>query len=154
MVPSAAEGQASGAGVPLEIQPGESVMRNHVELLGVLYFVWGSIYVLIGVAFLSLAFGTAAIVTSPDTGGALAVGVAAGVFGALAGISLTWGLVHAWDALAIRRHRHAGRAIAMVLAVLNLFLLPFGTALGIYALWVLTQEETRPLFDIPTHARA
>jgi hypothetical protein len=30
--------------------------------------------------------------------------------------------------------------------VLNLFVLPFGTALGIYALWVLMNEQTRPLF--------
>ncbi len=32
------------------------------------------------------------------------------------------------------------------LAVPNLFVLPFGTALGIYALWVLLHEETRETF--------
>ena len=49
--------------------------------------------------------------------------------------------------------RHAGRAIAIVLAVLNLFLLPFGTALGIYALWVLTHEGARPLFEATADSR-
>lgn len=121
-------------------------MRKHVELVGVLYFVWGSVAILAGLALLSLAFGTASIVTAPG-GDGLAVGFAAAMFAALAAISLTWGAIHMWDAVAIRRHRHSGRAVAMVLAVLNLFLLPFGTALGVYTLWVLTQEEARPLFD-------
>jgi hypothetical protein len=29
----------------------------------------------------------------------------------------------------------------------NLFLLPFGTALGIYALWALIHDGSKPLFD-------
>jgi hypothetical protein len=121
-------------------------MRKHLELVGMLYVVWGGLFVLIGVALLSLAFGTASIVTSTEQGGGVAVGVAAAVFGTLSGISLTWGVAHVWDGVGVRRCRAAGRAIAIVLAVLNLFLLPFGTALGIYALWVLTHEESRPLF--------
>ena len=40
-----------------------------------------------------------------------------------------------------------GRLAAMVLAVPNLFVLPFGTALGIYAMWVLLHDEAR------THVR-
>ncbi len=122
-------------------------MRKHVELVGVLYFVWGGVALLLGVAFLSLAFGTASIEVPPEEAGSLAAGVIVGMFGALAGLSLIWGVVHMWDAVAIRRHRHSGRAVAIVLAVLNLFLLPFGTALGVYALWVLSHEQARPMFD-------
>ncbi len=125
-------------------------MREHVQLLRVLYFVWGALFVLIGIALLALAFGTAAIVPPPDTNGTVETGVAAALVAALAGMSLMWGGVHVWDSVAIRRHRHAARAVAIVLAVLNLFLLPFGTALGIYALWVLTNEGTRPLFEVPS----
>ena len=36
-----------------------------------------------------------------------------------------------------------GRIATLWLAVLNLFVLPFGTALGIYAFWVLLHNETR-----------
>ncbi len=121
-------------------------MRKHLELVGMLYVVWGGLFVLIGVALLALAFGTASIVTSAEEMGGVAVGVAAAVFGTLASFSLIWGVAHVWDGVAIRRYRPAARAIAIVLAVLNLFLLPFGTALGIYALWVLTHEESRPMF--------
>ncbi len=122
-------------------------MRRHVELVGLLYFVWGSLFVLMGIAFLALAFGTAAIVTTVPEDRSFAAGVTAGVFAALAGISLIWGGVHIWDAVAVRHCKGLGRAVALVVAVLNLVLLPVGTALGVYALWVLTQDETRALFE-------
>jgi hypothetical protein len=35
----------------------------------------------------------------------------------------------------------------MALAVLNLFFLPFGTALAVYSFWVLLADPTRRLFD-------
>jgi hypothetical protein len=119
-------------------------MRKHVELVGVLYFVWGALFALVGIAFLALAFGTAAIATSSR---GVAAAVTAATFAGLATVSLIWGAVHIWDAVAVRHHRELARAIAMILAVLNLFFLPVGTALGIYTLWVLTQDETRPLFE-------
>ena len=34
----------------------------------------------------------------------------------------------------------------LTLGVLNLFVLPFGTALGIYAFWVLLHNESRAVF--------
>jgi len=39
----------------------------------------------------------------------------------------------------------------LVLAVFNLFVLPFGTALAVYTFWVLLHNETRALFE-PTPA--
>jgi hypothetical protein len=122
-------------------------MRKHIELVGLLYFVWGALFVLIGVAFLALAFGTAAIATTSPADRRFAAGVTAGVFAALAALSLIWGGVHIWDAVAVRHCKHLGRAVALVVAALNLILLPVGTAIGIYTLWVLTQDETRTLFE-------
>ena len=40
--------------------------------------------------------------------------------------------------------------LALGLAVLNLFVLPFGTALAIYAFWVLLHNESRALFEPST----
>ena len=39
-----------------------------------------------------------------------------------------------------------GRVAALSLAILNLFVLPFGTALGIYTYWVLLHNEARGAF--------
>jgi len=38
------------------------------------------------------------------------------------------------------------RVLTIILSVIHLFSVPFGTALGIYGLWVLLQRETQPLF--------
>ncbi len=122
-------------------------MRKHIELLGVLYFIWGALFVLIGVALLALAVGSAAIATSAPPDRRFAALVMTAAFAGLAAVALIWGGVHIWDAVAVRHCRHTARAVALVLAVLNLILLPVGTALGIYSLWVLTQDETRPLFE-------
>lgn len=122
-------------------------MRKHLELVGVLYFVWGALFVLLGIAFLSFAVGTGAIATSSAGDRRFTAWVTSAVFAALAGLSLIWGIVHIWDAVAVRHCKDLGRAVAMVLAVINLFFLPVGTALGIYMLWVLTQDGTRALFD-------
>ena len=45
-----------------------------------------------------------------------------------------------------------GRTATLGLAVPNLFVLPFGTALGIYAFWVLLHNETRTFFELMTRA--
>jgi len=72
------------------------------------------------------------------------------VFAALA---LLWGGIHVLTGFALRSHRHWARLVGMALAVLNLFFLPFGTALAVYTFWTLLSDETRKLFD-PAHQAA
>ena len=52
----------------------------------------------------------------------------------------------AWAGRALRRGQAAGRSAVLWLSVPNLFVLPFGTALGVYALWVLLHNESRARF--------
>ena len=47
----------------------------------------------------------------------------------------------------VRRRRHWARMGAILLSCVDLLLLPYGTALGVYALWILLRDETRPLFE-------
>lgn len=47
---------------------------------------------------------------------------------------------------ALLAHRQWGRILALILAVFKLFNIPFGTALGIYAFWVLTQDNAETAF--------
>lgn len=120
-------------------------MRAHLTLLGVLQLTWGAAGLLLGASTLILAFGAAALGFTADVDRVSAAATAI-VFGVFAAALLAGGLANAWAGAALRRHRPAGRFAAMGLAVPNLFLLPFGTALGIYAFWVLLHEETRRQF--------
>ena len=46
----------------------------------------------------------------------------------------------------LRRHAGWARLTALAVAVLDLFLVPFGTVLSLYALWVLMHPDVRPQF--------
>jgi len=120
-------------------------MQAHLRLLGVLQLTWGAIGLLLGVATLLLAAGALAIgvLSSGDRVGA---GLTAVVFGIFADALLIGGAANAWAGRSLRRLEPAGRTAVLWLAVPNLFLLPFGTALGIYAWWVLLHNEARAMF--------
>lgn len=123
-------------------------MRPHLDLLGILQLVWGAIGLLLGASMLFLAVGAIAIgVTSPAD--RLAAGVTAGAFVVFAVALLAGGGANAWAGRALRRHQPRARIAVMVLGGLNIFVLPFGTALGIYAFWVLLHNESRALFQHP-----
>jgi heme/copper-type cytochrome/quinol oxidase subunit 3 len=65
---------------------------------------------------------------------------------------LAAGAVNTWAGNALKRRQPAGRLATLALAVPNLFILPFGTALGIYAFWVLLHNEARLQFE-PARSR-
>ena len=120
-------------------------MRSHVNLLGILQLAWGAMGLLVGVSLLLLAVGAVAIArTEADPFTAAFTASLFVVFG-LALSAAGW--ANAWTGRAIRAHRAPGRTLALVLALLNLFVLPFGTALGIYTFWVLLHNESRAMFE-------
>jgi hypothetical protein len=125
-------------------------VERHVHLLGILASLWGALALLVGVSMLLLAI--AALVQVADSAG-LAAGLTAGLFLLVAAFSLIWGGAHLWAAILLRKRRPFGRVLMLGLAVVNLLLLPIGTALGIYALWILLTNEGRRLFE-PPHAVA
>jgi hypothetical protein len=126
-------------------------MRPHLRLLGVLQLTWGAIGLLLGVSTLLLAIGALAIGLM-QSGDSVASGVTAMTFGIFAAALLLGGAANAWAGRALRRQEPAGRSAVLWLAVPNLFVLPFGTALGVYALWVLLHNESRAVFVVPARA--
>jgi hypothetical protein len=120
-------------------------MRPHLHLLGILQLVWGGIGLLLGVSTLLLAVGAVAIGWTAQQN-RMAAGITAVAFVVFAVALLAGGGVNLWAGAALRRERAVGRTATLWLAVLNLFVLPFGTALGIYAFWVLLHNESRGVF--------
>jgi predicted lysophospholipase L1 biosynthesis ABC-type transport system permease subunit len=120
-------------------------MRPHLHLLGILQVVWGAIGLLLGVSMLLLAVAAVAIGITSATD-RMAAGVTAGAFAVFAIALLAGGGANAWAGRELRRNQPRGRLAVLWLGALNLFVLPFGTALGIYAFWVLLHNETRTAF--------
>jgi hypothetical protein len=121
---------------------------KHVTILAILTSIWGALAVLVGVSMLLLAVGPVAILSGPQGDGLeIYAGFLAGLFAVMGLFAVLWGGAHVWAATLIRRRQPLGRLLGLGLAVVNLLILPFGTALGIYALWVLLTNEGRRLFE-------
>ncbi len=106
---------------------------------------------LVGVSLLLLSVGAIAILLGPD-GHAVtfAAGLTATAFAVMGAFALLWGAAHVGASVLLRRRQTAGRVLTLGLAVVDLLVLPFGTALGAYALWILLTNEGRRLFEPAT----
>jgi hypothetical protein len=124
-------------------------VRSHVDFVGVLFIVWGLLTTLVGVSTLALGIGAVALIESASRGGGggqFAAGLTAAVFTALAIIAILWGAAHVIVGVPLRRHKPWSRLLALTLGSVDLLLLPYGTALGVYALYVLLNEKGKALF--------
>ena len=125
-------------------------MRKHVDLVGVLYTVWGGVTWLLSASLLSTGLAAAAIGAATGQGktdSPLAAGIVAAAFFVGSAAGFLYGGVHLLIGRRVRARVERARAAAIVLAVVNLFLPPLGTALGVYALWTLLHDGTKPLFE-------
>lgn len=124
-------------------------MSFHADLVGALFVVWGALTVAIGASMLALGIGALALLGSAATGGGqFAAGLAAGIFTSFAVVALTWGVAHIAVGLPLRRRRPWARLAALVLGSVDLLLLPYGTALGCYALATLLREDAKRLYEV------
>jgi len=127
----------------------------HVDFVGILLIIWGVLTALIGLSMLSLGVGAVAILASANRAGApagpgnvaVAAGLTAATFGTLAIIAIIWGAAHVAVGVPLRRRRPLARILALTLGAVDIVLLPYGTALGCYAMWVLLNEEGKELFN-------
>jgi hypothetical protein len=123
-------------------------VERHDTLLGILEALWGALAMLVGVSMLLQAGGAAAELIDPvGTTVELAAGLTAAIFAVIGLFALLWGGAHVWAAALLKRRRPFGRILSLALAVVDLLVLPFGTALGAYAMWVLLTNDGRRLFE-------
>lgn len=126
-------------------------MARHVKILGVLHIIFGALGVL-GAIMVFFVFGGVSVFLSAsdrpaETLTALPIlgGIGAFVVILLLCISIP-GLV---IGIGLLQFRPWGRIWGIILSALDLLNMPFGTALGIYGLWVLLNRETERLFGVP-----
>ncbi len=120
-------------------------MKPHVNLLGLLQLAWGGMGLLLSVSLLLLAAGAAAIARTAHTD-TFSAAFTALLFVVFAAALALGGWANAWVGKGLRRYRASARTGALAMSVVNLFVLPFGTALAIYTYWVLLHNDARTLF--------
>ena len=121
---------------------------THVDFVAILFVVWGALTALVGVSTLALGVGAASLATSASSNRHVAAGLTAAAFITLAIIAILWGVAHMLIGIPLRRHSPRARLLAILTGSIDLILLPFGTPLGIYALWVLLNERGKAVFGV------
>lgn len=116
-------------------------MQQHVKVVAILSIVMGACLALLGVFLFVIMFGAGAI--SGDEVAMWATGTV-GVF--VGGLLVILSLPAIIGGFGLLKYRNWGRILVLIVAVPNLLAFPFGTAFGVYALWVLLSQDAQPLF--------
>jgi hypothetical protein len=131
-------------------------MKDHVKILGILNIVWGGLICLFGLAlFLFLTGVGIAGSTLADHGdgqwgsGDLGPAHLLGLIGAVIGVLMVAlgipGVIAGWG---LMNFRPWARILVIILSILHLPSIPLGTAIGVYGLWVLFNDDTKRLFGV------
>jgi hypothetical protein len=120
-------------------------MLVHLDLLGRLHALLGAFGALAGASLLILAAGTGAAMTDLEVAGP-AGAAGAWILAVCGAVLVAGGVALVLAGRALDRRRPAARLAALVLAVPNLIVVPFGTALSVYAFWVLLNDDARRAF--------
>jgi hypothetical protein len=124
----------------------ENDVQQHVNILGWLLILGNAVFLVIGLFVFTLLTGLATTVPDPQARAILPlVGTTVGLLLSL--LSLP-GLVAGYGLLA---RKPWARVLAIVVSVLGLLNFPVGTAIGLYALWVLLQTRTEAYFATFAH---
>ena len=111
-------------------------MEKHINVLAILFIIYSSMTLLAAIVVLAFFLLGGAFIQEPDVSSLVViVGL---LLAALLFVLSAPGLIAGYG---LMRYRSWSRILTMILAVINAFNVPLGTALAVYALWVLTQDE-------------
>ena len=121
-------------------------MEQHVKALAILNIVLGSLGVLVALLILIFFSGIAGIVLHDgDSDANVAVPILGLVGGVGALVVAALSLPSLIAGIGLLKFRPWAQTLTIAVSILNLIHIPFGTALGIYGLWVLFNDETKAL---------
>ena len=124
-------------------------METHVKVLGALQIAMGTLGLFAAVV-LVLVFGVAssAVGMSGDPEATFALPII-GITGvALVAFLVLLSLPGVIIGIGLVQRRPWARIAGIVLSILGLTMVPFGTIVGVYGLWVLFSKETEQLFAV------
>ncbi|HKW18205.1 MAG TPA: zinc ribbon domain-containing protein [Terriglobales bacterium] len=138
-------------GAPVASTPpaiGPTKLQRHLRILGILWIVVGVLWILPSLVLMGMSHASHIVIGDEMftrhfmpplmfSLGSVFLIIAAG------GILVGWGLMN---------HERWARLTAIVIGVLAIFHPPFGTALGIYTLWVLLPADAGAEYDRMSHA--
>jgi hypothetical protein len=124
-------------------------MLTHVKVLGVLNIVLSALGILAGLLLFAIFGGIAGLVgvASHDEGRLIAVPILGGIGVLIFIVVMVLSIPGIIVGAGLLKFRPWARILGIILSALNIVNFPFGTAVGVYGLWVLLSNETTALFE-------
>ena len=117
-------------------------MKKHIELLAILHLVYSGLALAVAAFCFMLMSGIGFL-----THDALVMSIL-GTIGVIVSVLITVLAIPGIIAgIGLLKMKAWARILAIIVGCLNLLHVPFGTALGVYTLWVLLNDETRELLS-------
>ena len=116
-------------------------MEQHVTVVAALHIGFGILGILAALIVLAATIGPG-LISGDEQALAILTIIGCGVSLFLVVLSVP-GII---GGLGLLKHKLWARYLLLIVAVLDLFNIPIGTAVGVYSLWVLVQSETEQLF--------
>ncbi len=125
-------------------------MEKHVQVLGILHIVYSAFGLLAGTILFFLFMGIGTFLGSlPDTPDAVSQGIPALLFviglviGTILFIVSVPGII---GGIGLLNRKEWARILTLIVGFFDLLSIPLGTALGVYTIWVLMNDQTIALF--------
>jgi hypothetical protein len=124
-------------------------MESHVKTLAILHIVFGGLGILLAVGLLLLFGGIAGLIGAYGYAGDahVSIPILGGIGFIIFCVLLVLSLPGVIAGVGLLEFRPWARIMTIVLSVLELIHVPFGTALGVYGLWVLLSQDSERLFQ-------
>lgn len=120
---------------------GRFSVDKHVTVVGVLHIGMGAVMALVGLIVFMMMIGVGFL-----SGDREAMRVLPFVAIMVCGVMLVTGLPAIIGGFGLLKHKNWARILLMVVAAVDLLNMPVGTAIGVYTLWTLMQDEVEALF--------
>ena len=136
-----------GPVMAMQMRPGR--VQGHIHLLGILWLAISAFNTIGGVILYVIANTLFSRLHNPQATGFLRPFLS--VIACLILLKAASGFIAGWGLL---QREPWARVVALVLGFISLFNVPFGTAVGVYTLWVLLPAQSQAEYDTMASARA
>lgn len=116
-------------------------MEKHVRILGILYIIFSIIGIGVGILLYSILYASGVFSNDPEAMKILQI-----IGLALGGLSILVSIPGLIGGIGLLTHQYWAKVLLLIIGILNLLNIPFGTILGIYTIWVLMNNRTDQVF--------
>lgn len=117
-------------------------MEKHITLVAAFHITFGIIFLIAGIVLTTILTSIGFLSGEPEAMAVLTtIAPIIGFFLAIVGVPMLIG------GIGLLKRRSWARILVIIVSILALFKIPVGTAIGVYSIWAMLQDETVQLLN-------